>query len=126
MDMKEARGSLTVAALGAHIYAIGGGCVVSGGGPMKNHKSVEVFDPNLNSWVVGPEMAQPRFTTASAVLEGALFVCGGFDGTQYLSSVEMLDPRLGKWQPVSAPAAPDASLPLLRVLGAHGAWVTIP
>jgi hypothetical protein len=99
MEMSEARGSLAVAALNNLIFAIGGGCA-SDGGPMHNHESVEIFDPNLNTWTAGPNMAYARFTTACAALGGALYVGGGFNGTQYLNSVEMLDPRVGKWMPV--------------------------
>ena len=36
-----------------------------------------------------------------AVLDNCLFALGGFDSTNYQSSVERLDPRVGKW--VSVP-----------------------
>ena len=32
-----------------------------------------------------------------AVLDNCLFALGGFDSTNYQSSVERLDPRMGKW-----------------------------
>lgn len=99
--MHEARGSLAVASLNDLIFAVGGGCTVDSG-PMQNHRSVEVFDPSINAWTMGPEMACARFTTSCVEVGGALYVCGGFDGTQYLNSTERLDPRIGTWQPVCA------------------------
>ena len=35
-----------------------------------------------------------------AVLDNCLFALGGFDSTNYQSSVERLDPRMGKWMSV--------------------------
>lgn len=56
-----------------------------------------MFTPELNAWEYGPRMGAARFTTAGAALNGALYVAGGFDGTQYLNSVERLDPRTPAW-----------------------------
>ena len=56
-----------------------------------------MFTPELNTWEYGPKMSAPRFTTAGAALNGALYVAGGFDGAQYLNSVERLDPRMPDW-----------------------------
>lgn len=87
------RGSLAVAALDGRIYAMGGGQ------PGINHDSIEIFSPDVNTWAPGPKMAASRFTTAGATLGSAIYITGGFDGS-YLNSVEMLDPRVGRWQPV--------------------------
>jgi hypothetical protein len=57
-------------------------------------------------------MAQPRFSTAAAALEGSIFCAGGFNGLSYLSSVERLDPREGRWEAVPSMA---------RARGAHAA-----
>jgi kelch-like protein 18 len=32
-----------------------------------------------------------------AVLGGLLYACGGYDGSTFLRSVEVYDPRAGKW-----------------------------
>lgn len=36
-----------------------------------------------------------------AVLDGKLYACGGYDGSTFLRSVEMFDPRNNKWNPVA-------------------------
>jgi len=37
-----------------------------------------------------------------AVLGGALYACGGYDGSTFLRSVEAYDARAGRWTPVAA------------------------
>ena len=95
--MKQERGSLGVAELGGHIYAMGGG---RGDQTSVNMDTVEVFTPDLNAWHAGPKMHEQRFTTSAAPVNGAIYITGGFDGGNYLRTAERLDPRQGSWQPV--------------------------
>ena len=46
-------------------------------------------------------MLSAKYELRVAVLDNCLFALGGFDSTNYQSSVERLDPRVGKW--VSVP-----------------------
>ena len=46
-------------------------------------------------------MFSEKYELRVAVLDNCLFALGGFDSTNYQSSVERLDPRVGKW--VSVP-----------------------
>lgn len=62
--------------------------------------STEVLDPQQNVWLSGPALSSRRFATAAAALNGAILIAGGYDGSQYLASAEMLDPRVGEWKPV--------------------------
>lgn len=71
---------------------------MGGGQPGVNHDTTEVFNLAANAWSPGPRMTAARFTTAGAALGSAIYMTGGFDGTQYLNSAEMLDPRVGQWQ----------------------------
>ena len=96
-DMKQERGSLGVAEVGGHIYAMGGG---RGDQTSVNMDTVEVFTPDLNAWHAGPKMHEQRFTTSAAPVNGAIYITGGFDGGNYLRTAERLDPRQGAWQPV--------------------------
>ncbi len=36
-----------------------------------------------------------------AVLEGKLYACGGYDGSTFLRSVEVFDPKTEKWNHVA-------------------------
>ena len=91
-SMECVRGSLAAVGLDNKLYAMGGG------EPNVNQDTVEVYDAHHNAWLPGPTMNNRRFTTAAALHNSSIFVSGGYDGTQYLKSVERLDPREGKWQ----------------------------
>ena len=107
-SMECVRGSLAAVGLDNKLYAMGGG------EPNVNQDTVEIYDAHHNAWMPGPTMNNRRFTTAAALHNNSIFVSGGYDGTQYLKSVERLDPREGKWQlvrhlPVFVAAAPSLS-----------------
>lgn len=91
-SMECVRGSLAAVGLDNKLYAMGGG------EPNVNQDTVEIYDAHHNAWLPGPTMNNRRFTTAAALHNNSIFVSGGYDGTQYLKSVERLDPREGKWQ----------------------------
>lgn len=94
-SMQYVRGSLAAVGLDNKLYAMGGG------EPNVNRDTIEIYDAHHNAWLPGPTMNNRRFTTAAALHNNSIFVSGGYDGTQYLRSVERLDPREGKWQMVS-------------------------
>lgn len=41
-------------------------------------------------WFNGVEMRTPRYDAGVCVKEGVIYVCGGFDGSNFLRSVEAL------------------------------------
>ncbi|MDB4932586.1 MAG: hypothetical protein JWM10_5070 [Myxococcaceae bacterium] len=64
--------------------------------------TVQVFDPAMSSWSLGPDMSTPRVELAAAVSpDGLIYAAGGSSGTANLNSVEVLDPRTGRWSPVA-------------------------
>lgn len=109
--MEYVRGSLAAVALDNQLYAMGGGQ------PNVNRDTTEIYDAHRNAWVPGPTMNHRRFTTAAALHNNSIFVSGGYDGTQYLRSVERLDPREGKWQMVGD--LPSTALFLSCPLSSH-------
>lgn len=102
--MQYVRGSLAAVGLDNKLYAMGGG------EPNVNRDTIEIYDAHHNAWLPGPTMNNRRFTTAAALHNNSIFVSGGYDGTQYLRSVERLDPREGKWQMVSHQILPNPLL----------------
>lgn len=50
--------------------------------------------------ITGKSMLRKRFTAAGAALNGSIYVAGGFDTVQYISSAERFDPREGFWTEV--------------------------
>jgi len=59
--------------------------------------SVEVYDGASDSWTLVPDMSYPRQDATCAVIDGLIYVVGGFDGKESLDSVEVLDPACGEW-----------------------------
>ena len=55
------------------------------------------YDPYQDRWGPVPKLNTPRFALAAAATHGALYAVGGFNGDQYMSTVEMLDPRVGRY-----------------------------
>ena len=85
------------AVAGGKIYVVGG--IELGGDPQS---SVDVFDPQTNSWAAGPAMGTARAGHAAAVVDGKIYVMGGLSGSTggglvNISSVEVFDPRTGSW-----------------------------
>ena len=68
--------------LGNYIYAIGG--------DEQNSRvtTVERYDPAVDQWVEMASLLSVRVGCAAAVLDGYIYVTGGYDGTKCLNSVE--------------------------------------
>jgi N-acetylneuraminic acid mutarotase len=97
--MLEPRSEVAVAALRGKVYVIGGY-------PMGRVPSniVQVYDPETDSWELGPPLPVPMHHTMAAVANDRLFIIGGeFDGAGtgrpeiYLSTVYELDEAAGSW-----------------------------
>ena len=77
------------------IYAIGGRCGKESSTPTK---SVEKFDPDYGRWVLVKEMNIERRAHAACVVDGKIYVVGGFDGTGVVvKAIECYDPLLDNW-----------------------------
>src|SRR5262249_11418953 len=62
--------------------------------------STEIFDPTSGNIESGPEMNEKRDGAASAVLNGTVYVCGGYNGSTYLASCEKY--QSNRWQPIAS------------------------
>ncbi|EHB04617.1 Kelch-like protein 33, partial [Heterocephalus glaber] len=87
----QARSLFPLVALDGLLYALGGrynGVALS---------SVETYNPELNVWRPAPALPAPCFAHAAAILEGQLYLSGGYSGAgQYLASLLHYDPKLEK------------------------------
>ncbi len=60
--------------------------------------TVEIYDPQSNTWKMGPPMNTPRRGCGLVARpDGTLMVVGGSDGTQALCTTEVYDPRVNLW-----------------------------
>ena len=72
------------------------------GGGASRLSSVECYDPERNEWRAVAPMAEVRAWFGCAVLDGKIYVAGGYcDGGSARSSVECYDPERDEWQPVA-------------------------
>ena len=75
-----------------------GGMLVAAGGCNANScASAEAYDPVADQWAAIADMATARYGCAGAALLGKAYVSGGYDGSKYLSSVEVFDPATNTW-----------------------------
>ena len=64
---------------------------------MSSVNSVYVYDPQADAWTQLASMGTARRTHASAAVGGKLYVFGGRNGDEYLSTAEIYDPASGSW-----------------------------
>jgi N-acetylneuraminic acid mutarotase/pimeloyl-ACP methyl ester carboxylesterase len=91
------RWSLTSAALGGKLYAIGGTFGIQSY-PLSSN---EEYDPSTNTWNVRTDMPTPRWKLTSAVVGGRIYAIGGGpSGNQNLATavVEVYDALSDSWQ----------------------------
>lgn len=77
-----------------------GGCSRRDPSPSEVFASAEIYDPVSNTWILTGAMSGPRcgITNSTVLLDdGRVLVVGGHDGTQYLTSAEIFDPKTGIW-----------------------------
>ena len=89
--------ALTSSVVNGKIYVIGG----SRGPelPQNLSNALEVFDPATDAWSTPKTTGTftPRCVLSSAVLNGKIYVIGGFDTRQDLSTFEVFDPKTNVW-----------------------------
>ncbi len=93
------------------IYVLGGGTVSNTGGTVLS--VVEEYDPTTNTWTAKANMPRARTSHASSVVNGQIYVIGGFNPTSnlpggFVNKVDVYNPATNTW------ATRSADLPTLR------------
>ena len=81
-----------------------GGKIYVTGGRNQDESSVNsayVYDPQANAWTQLASMGNARQDHASAAVGGKLYVFGGFDNGERLSTAEVYDPASDSWAQVT-------------------------
>jgi N-acetylneuraminic acid mutarotase len=79
------------------LYVIGGRGTSDGNYP-KAYAIVEAYDPASNLWTTKAAMPTPRFGAAAGVVNGIVYVAGGYGaGGALLSTVEAYNPATNTW-----------------------------
>ncbi|OWK17645.1 hypothetical protein Celaphus_00009242, partial [Cervus elaphus hippelaphus] len=92
-----ARSEFATCTLRNNIYVSGGHI---------NSRDVWMFSSHLHTWIKVASLHRGRWRHKMAVVQGQLFVVGGFDGLRRLRSVERYDPFSNTW--ASAAPLPEA------------------
>ena len=89
--MPTTRQGHTMHTVDGTVFAIGGFTVFDQNrGQLRN--TVEEYDPDTDTWTMKSGMLAARHSHGSAVIDGKIYVFGGLDGGDRLTSVEEYDP----------------------------------
>ena len=75
--MPSARGEATAGVIGGKLYVVGG--LLETGESKTVLGSMVIYDPLTDSWTTGPAMPIVRAEAAGGVINGLLYVVGGYD-----------------------------------------------
>ena len=71
---------------------------------------METYGPGDSQWKEAADLRTPRRAAAAVSLPTGIYIIGGYDGTNYLASVERLDPVRGRWVEMSPMNTPRCTL----------------
>jgi N-acetylneuraminic acid mutarotase len=86
--------------LGDSLYLLGG--IDAGAGRM------QVYDVRSNVWTVGPELPFQAGGSASALIDGKIYVGGGTDGSSVLAEAAVYDPATETWSSIAPMPEPTS------------------
>ncbi len=77
--------------------------IIVGGSGSSSSPTSDIFDPNTETVVSGPNMSQSRVAPCGASLDGKFYVCGDRNDNTVGKQCEVYDPALNSWQPIASP-----------------------
>ena len=102
-ELPTQRRAFATAVADGKIYLIGGTPFQNRRGPY-GLSTVEVYAPKTNSWEQVADMPTSRTNAETAVINGTIYVCGGYNGIdnrlvnlKFLDIVEAYDPQTDTW-----------------------------
>lgn len=84
--------------LQGRLYVAGGVCNLKKF--YTDQRACEVYDPGANAWTMVASLPVPHVGAASAVLEGKIYILGGYSQDDYTETglVHRFDPCTQRWQ----------------------------
>jgi len=135
-SMLERRSDASAHVIAGRVYVCGGCNGEASQNSAMNSvlNTVERFDPSLGAWELMPPMLFARKCAAAGVIEGKLYVCGGYDATeQALDLSECADPHASTvWEalplmhePRAEPSSGVVGRRLFVCGGRGGVWLQL-
>jgi N-acetylneuraminic acid mutarotase len=121
--MRFARSEFQAATVNGKIYVIGGGRTeMRDGKPFENitNGDTDEYDPATDTWRARTPMPEGGTHNSIAVLDGKIFIAGGFAGRQHTlptASVHSYDPATDTWRKLAPLSDVRASISLTAVDG---------
>jgi N-acetylneuraminic acid mutarotase len=99
-DMPSRRAHVAIDVVDGKIYVIGG---IFGETPQDNRalSAVEAYDPATDTWTRKADMPTARNGVGACVVDGRIYVSGGWDGNNHLATMEVYDPATDTWTQAS-------------------------
>ncbi len=95
------------------VYIIGGSLFDNNAGPF-GLSTVEIYDPQTNTWQRGADMPTPRTNAKAAVVNGTIYVFGGYNSKdKFLQNWEMAD-RVEAYDPLTDTWTRKKKMPIPR------------
>ncbi|XP_028559018.2 kelch-like protein 33 [Podarcis muralis] len=106
--MREERAGHNMEAMGGHLYVAGGLRWRDGHGGYADQLACEVYSPGLDVWAALAPLPQAHVIAASAVLDGELYIMGGYSHNTYRDThlIHCYNPTHDRW--VSVGTLPQA------------------
>ncbi|HEY7300120.1 MAG TPA: kelch repeat-containing protein [Xanthobacteraceae bacterium] len=121
--MRFARSEFQAAAVNGKIYVIGGGRAdIRDGKPFDSYTNgdTDEYDPTTDSWRARTPMPEGGTHNSIAVLDGKIYIAGGFAGRQHTlptASLHSYDPATDTWRKLASLSTPRASISLTALNG---------
>ena len=107
------RWEFSTAVVDDKVYIIGGSLFENNAGPF-GLSTVEVYDPQTNTWQRGADMPTPRTDAKAAVVNGTIYVFGGYNSKDnFLQHWKMAD-RVEAYDPLTDTWTRKKEMPISR------------
>ncbi|CAG9863855.1 unnamed protein product [Phyllotreta striolata] len=117
--MLRRRGGVGVAAVGGYLYAVGGQDAPANSPTASRFDCVERYDPVSDTWSLISPLPSKRDAVAACRFGDKLFAIGGYDGSRYLSNVEVFDPDTQEWSSLAPLKTGRAGACVIAIGNAH-------
>jgi len=113
-ELPTKRWEFSTAVIGDKIYLIGGSLFQNRAGPF-GLSTVEVYDPQTNTWERSADMPTPRTNAKAAVVNGMIYVFGGYHSKdKFLQNWKMAD-HVEAYDPLTDTWTRKKEMPISRV-----------